>query len=97
MSTPTSTGCPMSKPPTTPIEIIQEQLNDLKESEFLETFIRNAVWCVGVLFAIAAFVVIMVFVTTLLYAVIGGWAIGIGAIVTLGVLIAGVCTAVEQI
>lgn len=79
-----------------PIIIIREELDSLKNSGFVDQLIRNSVMIVASLLAFGVFLVVMFLLTNLLQSFIGGWGIAIGGIITLGVALGALVTAMEH-
>ena len=80
----------------TPLELLQTHLVSISKSDKTRQLIRNIRIFITVFAAIAVFLVFMGIVTNLLYALIGAWAIGIGAIIVLGVLFGALITAIDN-
>lgn len=81
----------------TPLELLHRKLVEADESGVIASLVRNCVRATLWVLAFAAFIVIMVLLVNALYWVIGGWAIAVGAVVTLGVVIGLFATAFELI
>lgn len=76
----------------TPIEVIQEQISRLNESGIVRATLRHAGIAMLCLLGFGVFLVIMFFVTDLLYLLLGGWGVALGVIATLGLIIGAMVT-----
>lgn len=80
----------------TPLEQLQERLDAISKSDLTRTLIRNIRRSITVVAIVAAFIAIVLTLVNLLYAVIGGWALVIGAVIILGALYGAIVTAIEN-
>lgn len=79
----------------TPLEVLQRKVTEASEAGVFNAFARNCLITVLILFGVAAILVGGFLLANILYWVIGGWGFAISLILTVGVLVAAIVTALE--